>query len=149
LKFSDVVSATASIAVLMALMYFPLGFVLNLQTFWGQWADSVISIFLSALIVGLIFASKIWEEARLGAILRIVVIGGVLLIFYTTIRFTSSDFISWVKEANPNPTYTAADWYHFDGEVLVYNLFLNVVFWLVVSFVGLYIGSLLRKPKKS
>jgi hypothetical protein len=149
LKFGDVVTAVASTAVLMVLTSYPLGFVLDMQTSWGQWANSGISIFLSTLIVGLVFAGKIWEEARIRAILRIVVVGAVLFIFYMTIRFTSSDFISWVSEANPHPEYTAANWYDFDGIVLSHNLFLNVVFLLVVSFIGLYIGSLLRKPTMS
>jgi hypothetical protein len=149
LKFGDIVTAVASIAVLMVLFSYPLGFVLDPQTWWGQWANSAISIFLSALIVGYIFAGKIWEEARIRAILRIVVLGAVLFIFYMTIRLSSADFISWVREAYPHPEYSAADWYRLDGMVLGYNLFLNVVFLLAVSFIGLYVGSMLRKPKKS
>jgi len=133
----------------MVLIMFPLGFVLDQQTSWGVWTNEGISIFLSALIVGLVFAGKIWEEAHIRAILRIAVVGAVLFIFYLTIRFTSSDFISWIKEASPHPEYTATDWYYFDGIVLGLNLFLNVVLLLIVSFVGLYVGSLLRKPKES
>jgi hypothetical protein len=149
LKFGDVVTAVASVAVLLVLFSFALGWILDLQTSWGQWADSGISIFLSALVVGLVFSGKIWEEARIRAILRIVVVGAVLFIFYMTIRFTSSDFISWVREANPHPEYTAANWYYLDGMVLAYNLFFNVVLLLVVSFIGLYLGSMLRKQKRS
>jgi hypothetical protein len=149
LKFGDIVTAVASIAVLMVLFSYPLGLVLDPQTWWGQWANSAISILLSAMIVGYIFAGKIWEEARIRAILRIVILGAVLFIFYMTIRLSSADFISWVMEAYPHPEYSAADWYRLDGMVLGYNLFLNVVFLLAVGFIGLYVGSMLRKPKKS
>jgi len=149
LKFSDVITAVASIVVLTYLFEYPLGFVFNLQTSGGQWADSLISILLSALIVGVVFAGKIWEETRTKAILRIVVLVAVLFIFGLWISVSSSDWISAIREANPHPTYTASDWYYFDGSVAVGAVFLNVVFVLVLGFIGLYVGSMIRKPKRS
>jgi flagellar biosynthesis protein FliQ len=149
LKFGDVIIAVASIVVLTYLFEYPLGFVFNLQTNGGQWADGLISILLSALIVGIVFAGKIWEETRIKAILRILVLVAVLFIFGLWISVSSSDWISAIREANPHPTYTASNWYYFDSSVAVGTVFLNVVFVLVSSFIGLYIGSMLRKPKKS
>ena len=149
MKFSDVITAVASIVVLTYLFEYPLGFVFNLQTSGGQWADSLISILLSALIVGVVFAGKIWEETRTKAILRIVVLVAVLFIFGLWISVSSSDWISAIREANPHPTYTASDWYYFDGSVAVGAVFLNVVFVLVLGFIGLYVGSMIRKPKRS
>jgi flagellar biosynthesis protein FliQ len=148
LKFGDVIVAVASIVVLTYLFEYPLGFVFNLQTNGGQWADSLISILLSALIVGIVFAGKIWEENRIKAILRILVLVAVLFIFGLWISVSSSDWISAIREANPHSTYTASNWYYFDSSVAVGTVFLNVVFVLVLSFIGLYIGSMLRKPKK-
>jgi hypothetical protein len=149
LKFSDVITAVASIVVLTYLFEYPLGFVFNLQTNGGQWADGLISILLSALIVGAVFAGKIWEETRTKAILRIVVLVAVLFIVGLWIGVSSSDWISAIREANPHPTYTASDWYYFDGSVAVGTLFINTIAVLAVCFIGLYIGSMLRKPKKS
>ena len=149
MKFEDIIIAVASIVVLIFLFEYPLGSVFNLQTNGGQWADVGVSILLSALIVGIVFAGKIWEETRIKAILRILVLVAVLFIFGLWISVSSSDWISAIREANPHPTYTASNWYYFDSSVAVGTVFLNVVFVLVLSFIGLYIGSMLRKPKKS
>jgi uncharacterized protein (UPF0333 family) len=155
LKFGDMVIAVASIAVLLVLFEYPLGFVLDPQTTWGSWANSIISLILGALIIGYIFRSKIWEENQIRTILKIVVLGAVLIIFSTAIHLSNSDFGAAVKEAFPTfngkstATYTASDWFTLITMVMLANLFLQVVLVLVVGFVGLYVGSMIRKPKKS
>jgi hypothetical protein len=45
--------------------------------------------------------------------------------------------------------WTTTDWLGYSQLVLVMMAAFNVVFALVFGFIGLYIGSMLRKPKKS
>jgi hypothetical protein len=149
LKFGDIITAVASIVVLIALFEYPVGIVFNIQSSGGQEATLFISFLLSALIVGVVFAGKIWEEARIKAILRIVALVAFAYIFEIWITASSSDWISAIREANPHPTYTATQWFYFDNSVALSAMFLDVIIVLVVSFIGLYIGSMFRKPKKS
>jgi hypothetical protein len=41
------------------------------------------------------------------------------------------------------------DWFYYEAMVLAANTALNGVLALVFGFIGLYAGSMLRKPKKS
>ncbi|HXX87052.1 MAG TPA: hypothetical protein VEH86_01205 [Candidatus Acidoferrum sp.] len=149
MKFGDVIIAVASIVVLIALFEYPVGLVFNIQSSGGQVAALFIAILLSALIVGVVFAGKIWEETRIKAILKIVALVAFAYIFELWIATSSSDYISTIREANPHPTYTATQWFYFDNSVALSALFLDVIIVLVLSFIGLYLGSMLRKPKKS
>jgi len=45
--------------------------------------------------------------------------------------------------------WTTTDWLGYSQLVLVMMAAVNVVFALVFGFIGLYVGSMLRKPKKS
>jgi len=149
LKFSDIVIAVASIVVLITLLEYPLGFVLDMQTGWGQLADGLISFLLSTLIVGVVFAGKIWEETRIKAILKIVVLYAILEIIGFWITTSASDYIAAIRESSSHPTYTATQWLYFDATMAGGTLFWDMILLLVAGFIGLYIGSLLRKPKKS
>ena len=149
MKFGDVITAVASTVVLIALFEYPVGLVFNIQSSGGQVAALFISFLLSALIVGVVFAGKIWEEARIKAILRIVALVAFAYIFEIWITASSSDWISAIREANPHPTYTATQWLYFDATMAGGTLFWDMILLLVAGFIGLYIGSMLRKPKKS
>ena len=149
MKFGDIVIAVASIVVLIPLFEYPLGFVLDMQTGWGQLADTLISFLLSTLIVGVVFAGKIWEETRIKAILKIVVLFAIPEIIGFGIFTSASDYISAIREGSSHPTYTATQWLYYDVTMAGGTLFWDMVFLLVAGFIGLYIGSMLRKPKKS
>ena len=58
MKFGDVVTAVASLAVIMVLILVPVEMVLvsALGFYWGQNVSVIVSILLGALIVGYIFA---------------------------------------------------------------------------------------------
>ena len=65
MKFGDLVMSVASMAVIFALIVFPLDFVfVSVLGFGGYEAGVFVSFFLSALIGGYIFAGKIWEARR-------------------------------------------------------------------------------------
>jgi len=45
--------------------------------------------------------------------------------------------------------WTTLDWLAYSQLVMLMVVALNVVFYLLISFVGLYAGSMFRTPKKS
>ena len=152
MKFGDLALAVASLAVIFALIAFPLETVFVYAL--GLWAYDVgvfLALFLSALTVGSVFAGKIWE-ARRKTIAKITVLWGALLMVLAAIVPGSiADWGAKVKEefiaANPGTTLSTAEWVNVEMMYLDAFLFLLVALALVLSFVGLYVGSALRKPK--
>jgi len=156
LRFGDVVTCVASLAVIMVLIHFPLLMVLvpALGFYWGLNVSAIISVFLSALIGGYIFAGKIWEEARMEAIAKITVLAAVLMMFAVVMESAAlADWAPAVKEAyqeaNPTATLSTFEWYAVESMWLSTQVVLNVVIVLALGFIGLYVGSMLRKPVKS
>ena len=84
MRFGDVVTCVASLAVIMVLVSVPIELVLvpALAPPWGTLVTQAVSFFLTALIGGYIFARKIWEEAGIQAIAKITVFCAVLWVFY-------------------------------------------------------------------
>jgi hypothetical protein len=155
LKFGDIIIAMASLAVVVLFISVLTGLVIvsAIGWDWGPMVGGIVSYFLSGLIVGAIFSKKIWEEAGMRAIAKIVVLGAtILMLFYAAAVPTQGDWTALVKEtylnANPGATLTTSQWWTVEvtalGEVIASNVFIGAV----SSFVGLYVGSMLRKPKK-
>jgi len=154
LKFGDVVTAVASSAVIMVLIHFPLMIALipALGSYWGINVSAIISVLLSALIVGYVFAGKIWEESRMEAIAKIVVLAAVLMAFDVVIGNAAMEWTPVVREAyleaNPGASLSPFEWYVVEGVYLGSQVFLNVVIVLALGFIGLYVGSMFKRPAK-
>ena len=154
MKFGDVVIAVASLAVILLVIEVPLGVVLipALGFEWGPTVYSAVSILLSALIVGYIFAGKI-SEARMEAIAKILVLGAVLWMLFLINYSSYADWAPTVKEAyqtaHPETTLSTYEWVIVESMALSQMMFINVVMGLVLAFIGLYAGSMLRRPVKS
>jgi len=154
LKFGDVVTAVASLAVILVLVGFPIDLVLRpaLDPVWGGHVSGAVSILLTALIGGYVFAGKIWE-ARMEAIAKITVLSAALMIFYVISSPALADWNPAVKEAyleaNPGTTLSTSEWLSVESMALLQVMFINVVMVLVLGFIGLYVGSMLRRPGKS
>jgi len=159
LKFGDVVTCVASIAVIFALIFAPLDLVLfsalgiSGMTNWGYTVSSIVSVFLSALISGYIFAGKIWE-ARREAITKIAVLWAALvMLFAIIVPAAVADWGPMAKEEylaeNPGATLSTSEWVTWEYMSLDMFTFLMVGMALVLGFVGLYVGSMLRRPAKS
>ena len=154
MKFGDVVTAVASLVVILALIEFALGIVLIPAGLdWSGNITGVISLFLASLIVGYVFGRRIWEEAGMEAIAKITVLGAVLMVFYVVNYPALGDWTPAIKEAiqkaNPTSTFSASQWVTWETLVLLETVVINMVMAIVLGFIGLYIGSMLRKPKKS
>lgn len=119
LEFGELVMAVATMAVLFALISFPIDAVFVSVLGRGLYEVNVaVSFFLCSLIGGYIYAEKIWE-ARVKTIAKITVLWAALAMLLV----------------------------YMDSSV--FYMFLEVVMALVLGFMGLYVGTLLRKPKKS
>jgi len=153
LKFGDVVMSVATIAVISALIAVPFDmvFVSALGLAEGWPVSGIVTFFLSTLIGGYVFAGKIWE-ARREAIAKITVLWAALMMLVLGNFPAQADWGPWVKaqyQGQYGTTLSAHDWVAWEGMYLDLVTFLWVVVALVAGFVGLYVGSMLRKPKKS
>jgi len=156
LKFSDVIMAVATLAVIMVMIEFSLAISLvpYAGTYWGLNAAGIVSIFVSALAVGFVFAGKIQEESRIKAIGKIAILSGAVMLFAAMISVSANGYYdAWVKESLQSMfstgTWTTADWYIYEQMALISQVAYNVILTIVLGFIGLYAGSMLRKPKES
>jgi hypothetical protein len=122
--------------------------------YWGINLSAIVSILFSALIGGYVFAGKIWEESRLEAIAKITVLAALLIAFDIGVSNAATDWSTWAKgayrEANPGAAEPSAfEWYAIESTLLGSQVFLNVVLVLVLGFVGLYVGSMFKRPTKT
>jgi len=154
LKFGDVVTAVASIAVILALIAAPLDIVL-VSALGLEMAHnaSLVYFLLAPLIIGYIYAGKIWE-ARRETITKITVLWTALVWLVVLILPGASAY--WGQMAkeeylamNPGATLSTSEWVAWEMVYLDVYGFIVIAVVLVFGFIGLYIGSMLRKPKKS
>lgn len=90
MKFGDVVTAVASLVVIDILLdSVLLAVFVPVNSYWGSDVAGILSIFVASLIVGYVFAVKIQEESRRGAIGRIAVLSTVVLTFATMALFAN------------------------------------------------------------
>jgi len=156
LKFSDAILAVAATVVIWGLIYFVFGLALipSVGSYWGQDSAAGISLLVAGLVVGFVFAGKIQEESRMRAVGKIAVLFAAVTMFLTLMIFSANSYYgAYVKETLQNMystgAWTTTDWFAYVQLAIFINVALNVVLSLVVGFIGLYIGSMLRKPKKS
>jgi hypothetical protein len=155
LKFGDVITAVASLTVVMALLDFVFLVVfVPVDPYWGIDVASILSILVASLIVGYVFAAKIQEGSRIGAIGRIVVLFTVVIMFAFMALVAVNPYMEAVMEESLESMFstsgwTTTDWLGYSHVALVMMVAFNVVFALVFGFIGIYVGSRLRKPSKS
>ena len=143
--------AVASWQVVFILVHTVLSIALiPMSSYWGFNVDSILSFLVSTLIVGYVFAGKIREESRMVSIGKIVVLSAVLTMFATMIGVSATGhYNAWVDESLRNMystgSWTNTDWVAFEHMMLVEWAVFPVVYALVSSFIGLYLGSM-RKP---
>jgi hypothetical protein len=147
--------AVATLAVIFVLIEFSLAISLvpYVGTYWGLNAAAIVSIFVSALAVGLVFAGKMEDESRIIVIGKIAILSGALMLFAVMISVSANGFYdAWVKEGLQSmfstSAWTPTDWYVYGQMALIGLVAQNVVLTVVLGFIGLYAGSALRRPKE-
>ena len=156
MKFSDAIFAVATIGVIDAMIWFVLGAALipSIGSFWGMNSTGIISMLIAALVVGYVLAGKIQEESRIRAVGKISVLSASVIASIVMISAAANPYYKdWVDETLRNMYATSAwkttDWYVYGQLALMTLVVLNVVLVLILTFIGFYVGSMLRKPKKS
>jgi hypothetical protein len=156
LKFGDMIIAVASLTIIAVFIMLPLTIVFTpaLGNFGGFMLSAVIAFLLSSIINGYIFTQKIWEENRTKTIAKITVLFTLLVMVLVLIENAASgEWTPMVKEnylnANPTATPSTTDWYYIERLAIIQDDFVNVVLILAITFIGLYIGSMLKKKAKS
>jgi hypothetical protein len=151
LKFGDVVTAVASLVVI-SILYDSALLAVSVPMImirWGTVVAGILSILVASLIVGYLFAVKIQEESRGGAIGSIVVLSTVVLTFFTMALLANPLASPAIKESLDS-MFSTSGWTNYDWFVaMVMVVALEAVIALVFGFIGLYAGSMLRKPKKT
>ncbi len=150
MKFSDVVVATASLVLTGFLLDFVLkGVFVLLNSTMSEILAYGIAFLVASLIVGYVFALKIQDESRIRAIGSIVVLSSFMLMLFLFAWIANPIASPWVKDSLEN-LFNTSGWTNYDWSAyLALAVTLEVVLALVLSFIGLYVGSMLRKPKKT
>jgi len=116
--------------------------------------SAVIAFLISAIIAGYIFSQNIWEENRTKTIAKITVLFTLLITVLVLVENAASgDWTPMVREdylnANPTATPSTSDWYYIERLAIIQDDFIDVILMLAITFIGLYIGSILKKPTKT
>jgi phosphoglycerol transferase MdoB-like AlkP superfamily enzyme len=100
LKFGDVIIAVASVSVAFLLIDTVLSFALiPMNSAWGGYVADIVSLIVSALIVGYVFAGKIREESKMASIGKVVVLFAFVMMFAVMIWLGSIPHLAWVYTA--------------------------------------------------
>ena len=152
MKFSDVVIATATLVLFGLILdaIFMVVFAPLKPNTTSDLLSFTISYFVVSLIVGYLFALKIQEESRIRAVLAIAVLSSLLGIYFFYSIWIANPFASpWFKDSL-NSMFNTSGWTDYEWSAysaLIVSL--DIVIGFVLSFIGLYAGSMLKKPKKA
>jgi hypothetical protein len=150
LKFSDVILAVASMVVTFVLVGALLWIALiPVNTALGD-PMNYVSLLVSGLVVGYIFAGKIREESRMASISKVAVLFAVVMFFAVVMWFAPvGHYGRWADEyinsTYPSHGLTNEDWLSYESMVEFMMAGMYTALSLVLGFIGLYLGSM-RKP---
>ena len=156
MRFSDVIVAVASLTIGFILFdcVFNLALVPATGSDYGASLAVILSILLSGLVVGYVFAGKIQEESRMASIGKVVVLftavfGVLTTIVYGTIYHYGAMSDETLQSMYNTSAWTNTNWFAYEIMMLVIAVALFVVFALVFGFIGLYIGSMRKTSSKT
>jgi uncharacterized SAM-binding protein YcdF (DUF218 family) len=148
-EFGDTVYATATVVAISILLIVPMDMVFGLELWL---VGRVIAVLIAGLITGLIFAGKL-AEARVVSIAKIMVLAAIVIMFIVVGMMGAENAFAAFKdsylEANPEATWTSLQWAQLMNFHAYQNVFRYIVIMDAIGFIGVYIGSMLRKPKKT
>lgn len=152
-KNGDILIAIATFNMVFVLIMYPsdLAFTSALGLTNGYLTSGIVCGLVSALVVGIVFAGKI-QESRWAAIAKIAVVGGLfntLLIAIVGFSPTHTTYAMQSYNGQFGSTLSSYQWTLWQGLYADMVSFEFVAVLAVTTIVGLYIGSMLRKPKKT
>jgi hypothetical protein len=154
-RFGDIITAVAAGTVIFIVLYYLLAlmFVPAVGTDYGLLVSFVVGMLVASLVVGYVFAGQI-RQSRLGSIGRITALIGVVVLFSVMISFAANGYYgAWVDDylrSNfSTGSWTTMDWLVYGQLVLLSETAIDVVLAVVLSFVGLYAGSMRKVSAKA
>ena len=155
MRFSDVITAVASLFLVTVLISYPLEIMLIsiLGLYSGPLIGALVSVLLGALIIGYVFSGRT-ENDRKEAIAKISILFTVLMVFSIVLNnaVLGQDFTNWFhetyQESNPTASLTTFEWFLVGGPFIGSQMFMNVIVLFPFSFIGLYVGLMLKKTTK-
>jgi hypothetical protein len=147
LKFSHVIIATVSLVlvglILDAFLMVAFG---SLNSNSTSDIAAIIAFLVASLVVGYVFALRIQEGSRIKAIGVIVVLSAFALLVFNSV-WIASPFASPLFQDSLNNMFKKSVWTHYElNAYTALMVSLVVIIASVINFVGLYAGSMLRKP---
>ena len=134
MKFGDIITAVASLVVIYILLGFVfLAVFVPVDPYWGLEVANILAILVASLIVGYVFAAKIQEGSRMGAIGRIVVLFSVLQVFGFLASVAVNPYMGTMIEENLESMFSTSgwattDWLGYSHFALFMMAAVNVVF---------------------
>lgn len=108
---------------------------------------------LGPIITGYIYAKQIREESRTRTILKIAVLVAFVAMFMVLFDDAVVEWAPYYRaeylRTNPTATPTEFEWYNIQLSALTAETFAAAAAMLVFTFIGLYIGSTLKKLTKT
>jgi hypothetical protein len=149
LKFSNVIMATVSLVLLFTILdsFLLVAFIPLNSSELSDTSAFIISFLVASLVVGYVFALKIQEESRIKAIGAIVVLSAFTLLMGYSIWIANPSVSPWSMDSLKsmfNITSTTPDYNKAAYSSLSSSLITIIA--LVLAFIGLYAGSMLKKP---
>jgi hypothetical protein len=156
LKFGDIIVVVASLTVAFILFdcVFNLALVPATGSDYGAMAAVIVSILLSGLVVGYVFAGKIQEESRRTSIGKVVVLftavfALLIMIVYGVIYHYNALADERLSSMYNTSAWTNTNWFAYEIMALTINTAMFIVFALVFGFIGLYVGSMRKTSSKT
>ena len=150
MKIEDVVMATGSLVFVgLALDAFLMVAFIPLGDSTSESLAFIISFLVVSFVVGYVFALKIQEMSRIKAVLGIAVLSAFALIFFLSIWTAIPTTNPWFNDSLKN-MFNTSGWTNYEWNAYsALAITIDVIVAFVLSFIGLYAGSMLRKPKKT
>jgi flagellar biosynthesis protein FliQ len=153
LKFGDIIIAVASLLLVAWFIDTLLNFVLipASASYGGDFAY-ILSVLISGLVVGYVFAGKLREESRMASIGKVVILFAVVMMLVVSMSGSIGHYNAWADENLTNmygktttSSWSNAQWFWYETALLTMVASLYAVYTLVFGFIGAYLGSM-RKP---
>jgi hypothetical protein len=151
LKFGDIIVATASLVLIGIMLETVLrvAFIPVADALTSDMLAWIIALLVTSLIVGYVFALKIQEQSRIKAIGKILVLSTLAVLLITMAWYAQPEASAYHRDNMMSmfntSGFTNSDWYAYSALLITMDMVIVVVF----NFIGLYVGSLLKKPKKT
>ena len=151
MKFGDVIVATASLVLIGFMLESVLHvvFISVVSDPTGDVLAWIIALLVASLIVGYVFALRIQEQSRIKAIGKILVLSTFAVLLQIMAWYASPIVNEW-HITNMQSMFNTIGWTYSEWVAYSALLFtMDTVIVVVFNFIGLYVGSMLRKPKKT